>query len=72
MFFEDIEGIAGRRAIFEGDTTAEGVGFEKAFDEIECASIVPMQLVVPVARFFFEKGLELADTGLAKVENIHG
>jgi hypothetical protein len=31
-----------------------------------------VKLVVPVASFFLEEGLELSDTGLAKVENIHG
>src|SRR5258707_13555087 len=30
-----------------------------------------MQLVVPVARFFLEQRLKLADAGLAKVEDIH-
>src|ERR1700676_4174697 len=72
LFFENIEKIAGGRTILESNATAESVSFEKAFDEIESAAIVPVQLVVPVASFFFEEGLELADTGLAKVENIHG
>jgi hypothetical protein len=30
-----------------------------------------MQLVVPMARFFLEQRLKLADAGLAKVEDIH-
>ncbi len=72
MLFEDVEGIAGGGAVFESDAAAEGVGFEKTLDEVERAAVVPMQLVMPVARFFLEERLELADTGLPKVENIHG
>jgi hypothetical protein len=31
-----------------------------------------MQFVMPVACFLFEERLELANAGLAKVEDIHG
>jgi len=72
LLFEDVEGIAGGGAVFESDAAAEGVGFEKTLDEVERAAVVPMQLIMPVARFFLEERLELADTGLPKVENIHG
>ncbi len=30
-----------------------------------------MQLIVPVPRFFLEQRLELANAGLAEVQNIH-
>src|SRR6266852_5608545 len=68
---EEQNGLIGG-AVFESDAAAEGVGFEKTLDEVKRAAVVPMQLVMPVARFFLEERLELADTGLPKVENIHG
>jgi hypothetical protein len=31
-----------------------------------------MQFVAPVARFFFEQRLNLADGGLSQIDNVHG
>jgi hypothetical protein len=31
-----------------------------------------VEFIVPMAGFFLEERLELADTGLPKVENVHG
>ena len=47
------------------------MSFEKTFDEIERAAVVPMQLVAPVRRFFFEERLKLAHCGLAEINDIH-
>ncbi len=72
LLLENIKGITGGGAIFKCDAAAERVCFQKTFDEVERAAIVPVQLVVPVSRFFLEQRLKLADAGLAKVEDIHG
>ncbi len=55
LIFEDVEGITGGNAVLKGDAARQGVGVEKALDEFECATVVPMQFVTPVPGFFFEK-----------------
>ena len=72
LLLENVERITGSGAVFEGYTAAESMSFQETFDEIEGAAIVPVELIVPVAGLFLEEGLELANTGLAKVVNIHG
>src|SRR5262249_7441695 len=56
----------------KGHASAERVRIEEALDEIQRAAIVPVQLVVPMTRFFFEKRLKLADAGLSKIDDVHG
>ena len=72
LVFEDIEGIADGGAIFEGYGTTECVRFEKAFDEIESAAVVPVQLVTPVGGFFLQERLKLAHGSLTEVNDVHG
>ena len=48
------------------------MGLEEPLNEFEGAAIVPMKVVAPVASFFFEKRLQLADRGLAEIDDIHG
>ena len=55
LVLQNIEGVAGGAAIFESGAPAERVGFQKAFDEIERAAIVPMEFVTPVTRLFLEQ-----------------
>src|SRR2546425_6655950 len=49
LIFENVEGIADRLAVFQGDSAGEGVGVEKALDELDGAAIVPVEFVAPVA-----------------------
>src|SRR6266704_728323 len=72
LLLEDIEGIAGGRAIFKGHTSGERVGVEEALDEFERAAVVPMELVAPVPGLLFEKRLNLADGSLSQVNDVHG
>src|ERR1700730_3417659 len=48
------------------------MGVQEALDQLERTTIIPMQFVVPVARFFFQQRLNLADGGLAQIDNVHG
>src|SRR6266481_2021258 len=72
LLFEDVERIAGGGAALEGHAAGEGVGVQEALDEVECAAVVPMELVAPVARFFFEQRLNLTDRSLAQIDDVHG
>src|SRR5258707_3605456 len=72
LVFEDVKGIPGSNTVFVSDAAGQGVGVQEAFDELESAAVVPMQFVAPVARFFFEERLNLADGGLSQIDNIHG
>src|SRR6266851_7016867 len=72
LLLENVEGIAGGRAIFKGHTSGEGVGVEEALNEFERAAVVPMELVAPVPGLLFEKRLNLTDGGLSQVDDVHG
>src|SRR5713226_2113090 len=72
LLLENVEGIAGGRAIFKGHTSGERVGVEEALDELERAAVVPMELVAPVPGLLFEKRLNLTDGGLSQVDDVHG
>jgi len=72
LLLEDVKRVADGGAFFEGHGTGESVSFKEALDEIESAAIIPMEVVAPVAGFFFEKRFQLADGCLAQVDNIHG
>jgi hypothetical protein len=48
------------------------VRFEKTFDEVEGAAVIPVQFVAPMRRFFLKERLKLAHGGLAEVNDIHG
>ncbi len=72
LIFEDIKTIAGGSAVVEGDTASQGAGVQKALDEFERAAVVPMQFVAPMARLFFEERLNLADSSLSQIDDVHG
>jgi len=64
-------GVPGRRAVFKGRATAQCVRFQEALDEVQRAAIVPVQLVAPVARLFFEQRLDLTHADLPEIDDIH-
>src|SRR5260370_38948045 len=72
LFLEDVEGITGSGTAFEGHATSESVGVQEALDEVERAAVIPMELIAPVARFFFEQRLNLTDRSLAQINDVHG
>jgi len=44
---------------------------QEAFDELKRATVVPMQFVAPVPRFFFKKRLNLTDRSLSQIDDVH-
>jgi hypothetical protein len=54
LLFEDVEAVSGGDAALERDATRKRTGFEEALDKLEGATVVPVKLFAPVARFFIE------------------
>ena len=46
--------------------------FQEAFNEFEGAAVIPMQLIAPVTRLFFEERLDLTNRGLPEIDDVHG
>ena len=44
---------------------------EEALDQVERGVVVPMQFVLPMLGFFEQKRLDLADSSLAEVDDVH-
>src|SRR3989442_15391923 len=68
LIFENVEGIADRLAVFQGDSAGEGVGVEKALDELDGAAIVPVEFVAPVAGPFLHGRGGCAGRGVSASE----
>ena len=47
------------------------MGLEEALDQFQSATVVPMELLTPMVRFFMEKWLDLPNSRLAKVDDVH-
>ena len=71
LLLQHIKRVAGSGAIFESHATGESVGVQEAFDEVERAAVIPMQLITPVPGLFFQERLNLADAGLSQVHDVH-
>src|SRR5260370_15072424 len=72
LFFENVKRVTRGRAVLERHTTSKSAGFQEALDQLQRSAIVPMQFVAPVARFLFEKRLNLTHGGLSQVDDVHG
>ena len=57
--------------MFKGDAAGKSVSLQEALNQIQGAAIVPMELITPMARLFKQKGLKLADSCLAKIDDVH-
>src|SRR2546425_10431316 len=67
LIFENVEGVADRLAVFQGDGAGEGVGVEKALDELDGSAIVPVEFVAPVAGLLLPEAGGLAGRELLPV-----
>ena len=71
VIFQHVKRVAHRRVVFHCHAAAQGVGIEETLDQFERASIIPMQFLTPMAGLLQKEGLQLSNSRLAKVDNVH-
>ena len=71
VIFEHVKRIADRVPAFKCHAAGKRVGIQESLDQVECAAVIPMEFVTPMAGFLKQQRLKLADSRLAEVDDIH-
>jgi hypothetical protein len=72
VILQHVKGIAHRDAVVKSHAARKSARLQEALDEVCRAAVVPVKFFAPMASFFEQQRLDLADSRLAQVNDVHG
>ena len=71
VILQDIEGVADGGAAIESHAARQGVSVQETLNQFQRAAVVPMELIAPMVSLLMEEWLDLPNSRLAKVDDVH-